>query len=194
MPHEAYRTSIHETTKATPFSLMFVQLPIDIMIGKPLGVTTTSTSEYARALTQQLVAPYEHGREHLGIEQRRHKQLYDRKGHFKKRHACWKGPYTVAKVYEKGVYGIFHRTSSRSPSGTVDDTLVRQTEPDMLQGVEHGTESQLVETGEATEEDPENLVPKMDDNMESEDEVQGTLEGPEEEGLRRSTWERKPAT
>ena len=134
MPHEAYRTSIHETTKATPFSLMFVQLPIDIMIGKPLGVTTTSTSEYARALEQQLVAPYEHGREHLGIEQRRHKQLYDRKvegksykegdsvwlycpavpqGHFKKRHACWKGPYTVAKVYEKGVYGIFHRTSSR---------------------------------------------------------------------------------
>ena len=71
---------------------------------------------------------------------------------------------------------------------------MRQTEPDMLQGVEHGTESQLVETGEATEEDPENLVPEMDDNMESEDEVQGTLEGPEEEGLRRSTWERKPAT
>ena len=71
---------------------------------------------------------------------------------------------------------------------------VRQTEPDMLQGVEHGTESQLVETGDATEEDPENLVPEMDDNMESEDEVQGTLEAPEEEGLRRSTWEWKLAT
>ena len=39
---------------------------------------------------------------------------------------------------------------------------MRQTEPDMLQGVEHGTESQLVETGDATEEDPENLVPEMD--------------------------------
>ena len=34
---------------------------------------------------------------------------------------------------------------------------MRQTEPDMLQGVEHGTESQLVETGDATEEDPKNL-------------------------------------
>ena len=126
----AYRTSIHETTKATPFSLMFgreVQLPIDIMFGKPLGVTATSTSEYARALEQRLVAAYEHVREHLGIEQRRHKQLYDRKvegkpykegdsvwlycpavpqGHSKKLHACWKGPYTVAKVYEKGVYQI----------------------------------------------------------------------------------------
>ena len=34
----AYRTSVHETTKATPFSLMFgraVQLPIDAMFGKP---------------------------------------------------------------------------------------------------------------------------------------------------------------
>ena len=27
-------------------------------------------------------------------------------GHSKKLHACWKGPYTVAKVYEKGVYQI----------------------------------------------------------------------------------------
>ena len=39
----AYRTSIHKTTKATPFSLVFgqeVQLPINIMFGKPLGVTT----------------------------------------------------------------------------------------------------------------------------------------------------------
>ena len=46
--------------------------------------------------------------------------------------------------------------------------------------MEHGTESQLVETGDATEEDPENLVTEMDDNMESEEEVQGTPEAPEE--------------
>ena len=44
-----------------------------------------------------------------------------------------------------------------------DDTLVRQTEPEMLQGVEHGTESQLLKTGDAIEEDPENLVLEMDD-------------------------------
>ena len=272
----AYSTSIHETTKATPFSVMFgreVQLPIDIMFGKPLGVTTTSTLEYARALEQRLVAAYEHVREHLGIEQRRHKQPYDRKvegkpykegdsvwlycpavpqGHSKKLHACWKGPYTVAKVYEKGVYQIkwnlpshkqqvvhFDRlkpyltrhlddelmpdefgreehsldettenealiqdrntdeTTSENQYEEVlvereDDTLVRQTEPDMLQGVEHGTESQLVETGDATDKDPENLVPEMDDNMESEEEVQGTPEAPEEEGLHRSTRERRP--
>ena len=33
----AYHSSVHETTKATPFSLMFgreVQLPIDVMVGK----------------------------------------------------------------------------------------------------------------------------------------------------------------
>ena len=36
----AYRTSIHEATKHTPFSLMFgreVQLPIDVMYGLPSG-------------------------------------------------------------------------------------------------------------------------------------------------------------
>eukprot|EP00731_Ephydatia_muelleri_P029955 Em0021g478a len=227
----AYRTSIHETTKATPFSLI--------------------TSEYARALEQRLVAAYEHVREHLGIEQRRHKQLYDRKGHSNFMHVG-KAPILFAKVYEKGVYQIkwnlpphkqqvvhFDRlkpyltrhlddepmpresgreehsldettenealiqdrstdeTTSESQYEEVlvereDDTLVRQTEPDMLQGVEHGTESQLVETGDATEEDPENLVPEMDDNMENEEEAQGTPEAPEEEGLRRSTRERRP--
>ncbi|KAL5457350.1 hypothetical protein EMCRGX_G034599 [Ephydatia muelleri] len=51
---------------------------------------------------------------------------------------------------------------------------------------------QLVETGDATEEDPENLVTEIDDNMESEEEVQGTPEAPEEEGLHRSTRERRP--
>eukprot|EP00731_Ephydatia_muelleri_P037077 Em0391g6a len=99
----AYRTSIHETTKATPFSLMFgreVQLPIDIMFGKPLSVPTTSTSEYARALEQRLVAAYEHVREHLGIEQRRHKQLYDRKGHSKKLHAIGKAPILLQKYLD----------------------------------------------------------------------------------------------
>ena len=144
-------------------------------------------------------------------------------GHSKKLHACWKGPYTVAKVYEKGVYQIkwnlpphkqqvvhcdrlkpyltrhlddepmpdessreehsldettedealiqdrsTDETTSESQYEDVlvereDDTLVRQTEPDMLQGVEHGTESQLLTTGDAIEEDPENLVLEMDD-------------------------------
>eukprot|EP00731_Ephydatia_muelleri_P010008 Em0005g594a len=52
--------------------------PLTSCLGsKPLGVITTSTSEYARALEQRLVAAYENVREHLGIEQRRHKQLYD---------------------------------------------------------------------------------------------------------------------
>ena len=170
-------------------------------------------------------------------------QLYPQ-GHSKKLHACWKGPYTVAKVYEKGVYQIKWNLSShkqqvvhfdrlkpyltrhlddepmpdefgreehsldettenealiqdRNTDETTsenqyeevlvereDDTLVRQTEPDMLQGVEHGTESQLVETGDATDKDPENLVPEMDDNMESEEEVQGTRRQGTRNGLR----------
>lgn len=47
----AYHASVHETTKATSFSLMFgreVQLPIDVMFGKPPGMSTASTLEYEK--------------------------------------------------------------------------------------------------------------------------------------------------
>ena len=78
----AHRTSVHETTKATPFSLMFgreVQLPIDVMFGKLPGMSTASTLEYAKILEQHLAEAYDHIRQNLGAEQHRHKQLYDRK-------------------------------------------------------------------------------------------------------------------
>ncbi|KAL5463883.1 hypothetical protein EMCRGX_G032831 [Ephydatia muelleri] len=170
----AYRTS----TKATPFSFM--------------------------ALEQRLVAAYEHIREHLGIEQRRHKQFYDHKiVHFD----CLK-PYLTRHLDDEPMPDESGREEHSLDETTEDevliqdgsrdeitsenqyeevlveredDTLVRQTEPDMLQGVEHGTESQLVETGDATEEDPKKLVPEVDNNMESEEE---TPEAPEQEGLR----------
>eukprot|EP00731_Ephydatia_muelleri_P029956 Em0021g479a len=185
----AYRTSIHETTKATPFSLMFgreVQLPIDIMFGCNYyqylrvcqGSGATQVVHFDRLkpyLTRHLddePMPRESGREEHSLDETTENE---------------------ALIQDRST----DETTSESQYEEVlvereDDTLVRQTEPDMLQGVEHGTESQLVETGDATEEDPENLVPEMDDNMENEEEAQGTPEAPEEEGLRRSTRERRP--
>eukprot|EP00731_Ephydatia_muelleri_P028203 Em0019g1076a len=137
----AYRTS----TKATPFSFM--------------------------ALEQRLVAAYEHIREHLGIEQRRHKQFYDHKPYLT-RHLddepmpdeSGREEHSLDETTEDEVLiqdGSRDEITSENQYEEVlvereDDTLVRPTEPDMLQGVEHGTESQLVETGDATEEDPKN--------------------------------------
>ena len=53
----AYRTSVQESTGATPFSLMFgkeVHLPIDVMFGMPPGEESVSPSHYAFLLRQRM--------------------------------------------------------------------------------------------------------------------------------------------
>ena len=127
----AYRTSVHEATKHTPFSLMFgreVQLPIDVMFGLPTGSgQCTNVPAYVKELRMWLSEAYERVRLHLSAEQKRHKQLYDTKvagnpfvkgdkvwlhnaavprGHSKKLHRFWKGPYTVVDVLNNNVYKI----------------------------------------------------------------------------------------
>ena len=54
-----------------------VQLHIDVMLGKPPGMSTASTLEFAKMLEQLLTEAYDHVSQHLGTEQHRHKQLYD---------------------------------------------------------------------------------------------------------------------
>ena len=49
----AYRTSVQESTGATPFSLMFgreAKLPVDIMYGQPPNTLALSASEYSLQL------------------------------------------------------------------------------------------------------------------------------------------------
>ena len=246
----AYRTSVHETTKATPFSLMFgreVQLPIDVMFGKPPGMSTASTLEYAKVLEQRLAEAYDLVRHNLGVEQHRHKQLYDRKvegkpykegemvwlycpavprGLSKKLHACWKGPYTITKVYDNGVYQIkwnlpphkqqvvhfdrlkpyLNRQEEQEP--TADQATMSDTErthdeaEDMYDNmfIQHGHGEEAT-----TDEQHYNNVPVQQEVMGNDQ-----TEGPEEnapvneglqevaeeptqqQGLRRSTRERRP--
>eukprot|EP00731_Ephydatia_muelleri_P036715 Em0310g4a len=127
----AYRTSVHEATKHTPFSLMFgreVQLPIDVMFGLPTGSgQPTNVPVYVKELRKWLSEAYERVRQHLSAEQKRHKLLYDTKvagnpfvkgdkvwlhnaavprGYSKKLHRFWKGPYTVVDVLNNCVYKI----------------------------------------------------------------------------------------
>ena len=126
----AYRTSVQESTKATPFSLMFgreARLPIDVMFGTPPDVVVTSPSQYALDLRDRLETAYHHTRSHLLLQQRRQKLLYDQRatgaaykvndlvwlynpavprGHSRKLHRPWQGPYEVVKIISSVLYRI----------------------------------------------------------------------------------------
>ena len=126
----AYRTSVQESTGATPFSLMFgreARLPIDVMFGPPPGEESTSSSQYAFLLRQRLESAYHRVRTQLALQQRRQKTLYDRKvaghsysvgdhvwlhcpavtrGNSRKLHRPWQGPYKIVKVITDVLYRI----------------------------------------------------------------------------------------
>ncbi len=132
----AYRTSVQESTRATPFQLMFgreVRLPVDVMYGNP-SPAQTSTSRYALDLRLHLDKSYENVRNHMGLQQRRQKTLYDRrihgapfrlddqvwlhspavpKGCAKKLHRPWQGPYRIVKVLSEVLFRIQRKDSPR---------------------------------------------------------------------------------
>ncbi len=125
----AYRSSIQESTKVTPFSLMFgreVCLPIDVMYGTPCE-QSSSTSEFSQSLRSRLDKSYSRVREHMKIAQQRQKTLYDHRkqgapynvgdrvwlhvsvvprGASRKLHRPWKGPYKVVKIINDVVYRV----------------------------------------------------------------------------------------
>ncbi len=125
----AYRTSVQESTRATPFQLMFgreVRLPVDAMYGNP-SPTQTYTNQYALDLRRHLDKSYKNVRNHMGLQQRRQKTLYDRKTHgapfhlgdqvwlhspavpkgcAKKLHRPWQGPYRFVKVLSEVLFRI----------------------------------------------------------------------------------------
>ena len=79
-----YRTSIHESTKQTPFSLIFgreIRLPIDVMFG--LSPTTSSNPVckllYVADLRRHLEASYALVRKNLVVAHERQKTIYDQK-------------------------------------------------------------------------------------------------------------------
>ena len=132
----AYRTSVQETTGATPFSLIFgrsAHLPIDIEFNLP-STSHMSLNQYQSQLQNQLQQAYTTVREHSLAEQTQQKRLYDRsihgpeyeigdevwlhcpavpKGHCKKFHHPWQGPFTVVKVIDNFVYRIQYNATPR---------------------------------------------------------------------------------
>ena len=118
----AYRTSLHETTKFTPFFLNFGRspsLPVDIMLGrKPQEEDPQDMPQYVQQLQQSLRNAFTLVRHHLDLSHRRSKEhqyggtahaaedlrIGDRvwlfvpavkTGRTKKLASLWRGPYTV---------------------------------------------------------------------------------------------------
>ena len=77
----AYRSSVHETTKFTPFQMMFgrqVRLPIDIMFGTP-EPTPSCPNQYVNQLRSNLEKCYNIVRRNISKEQSHQKEQYDKK-------------------------------------------------------------------------------------------------------------------
>ena len=125
----AYNTSVNQSTGFTPFYLMFgrqARLPVDIMFGtnKP---EPQSPNEYAAALKKQLTTAFDIARDQMSRQHVRQKEYYDQKlhgkpyqkgdlvwlhssvvkrGHHRKLHHPWTGPYQVLKQISDATYRI----------------------------------------------------------------------------------------
>ena len=123
----AYRTSVHRTTKHTPFQLMFereAKLPKDVIFEAPTP-NPLCTSQYILKLKTDLLQSYHLVRKFSGCETRYQKQLYDRnikyqeyqmndlvwllrpaipRGRHRKFHRPWDGLYVIKKKLSDAVY------------------------------------------------------------------------------------------
>ncbi|GLV33385.1 uncharacterized protein CBL_20131 [Carabus blaptoides fortunei] len=134
LPHVmmAYRASKHESTKYTPFSLMFgreIRLPIDVQYGLPPNMSCTSDQTYIRKLRASLDKAHETMRERLNAAHQRQKAYYDKKvkfinyavgdtiwlhqstpriGESSKLHRPWTGPYRIIKDMGMNTFRIQH--------------------------------------------------------------------------------------
>jgi hypothetical protein len=88
----AYRTSVHESTRATPFSLVYgreARLPVDLCFALPEGETTTVTTynHYTTQLKDRLGTSFKLAQNKLKLAQKRQAEEYDKK--------AWGSPFEV---------------------------------------------------------------------------------------------------
>ena len=76
----SYRSAVHESTKQTPAKLMFgreVNLPLDLLFGKPPNEKVKSVDDYVEMLEKRLENVYEFGRIRTRVASDRMKKRYD---------------------------------------------------------------------------------------------------------------------
>ena len=75
----AYRSSVHESTKETPFGMLFrreVWLPIDVVTPPPPGDEPLSVPQFVLDIQRKLRSAHEHARECLQTAAVRQKRGY----------------------------------------------------------------------------------------------------------------------
>eukprot|EP00731_Ephydatia_muelleri_P011498 Em0006g392a len=129
----AYRTSVHETTGVTPFSMMLgreARLPEDLIYGLPVGGAPVPQGgrEYVEHLKKAMQNAYKSIRDEAWKEMQHQKNVYDERqnerqcyqkgdfvwlhcpavprGHSPKFHRPWHGPYEVEEKLGDVVYRI----------------------------------------------------------------------------------------
>lgn len=126
----AYRSSVHDTTKCTPCSMMLgreIRLPIDLALGIPETRESKCETDYAYELEKQLIKIHEIARKHIKLSSDGMKRYYDRNTNFTeysvgdavwfhnpvrkkgltlKFQRPWNGPFVVIKKYSDVTYKI----------------------------------------------------------------------------------------
>ena len=134
----AYRSSVHDTTKCTPCSMMLgreIRLPIDLAIGIPETKQSNCETDYAYELEKQLIRIHNIARKHIQICSDGMKSYYDRNKHFSelcvgdavwfynpirkqglttKLQRSWKGPYIIIEKLNNVLYKIQEGPKSKS--------------------------------------------------------------------------------
>ena len=131
----SYRSAVHESTKQTPAKLMFgreVNLPLDLLFGRPPNEKVKSVDDYVEMLEKRLENVYEFARIRTRVASDRMKRRYDvgasddtfkagdlvwvynpkrRKGLSPKLTCDWEGPCVIVKQINELLYRV--RKSNR---------------------------------------------------------------------------------
>lgn len=132
----AYRTSLHESTRFSPFLLMFGRspnLPIDVMLGKS-NSRCQPVPEFVETIQEKMPGLFNMAKEHLSVAQAHQKQCHDNhsqprlfqvgaqvllytpvvpKGSIKKFASHWKGPFIVLNKLSDVNYRIQSLTTGK---------------------------------------------------------------------------------
>ena len=144
----AYRAAVHETTKVSPYEMMFgrtINLPIDLVIGHPDSnyIVPEYSSGYVFSLSKKLEKIHEFARKHIALSSNNMKRLYDRSKHFNSYNAGdavwfynplrtkglnpklqrpWQGPFLVTERINDVIYRI-QRSPRAKPKAVHHDRL-----------------------------------------------------------------------